>query len=197
MQVRAHAPLGGHLLKNLVRFRLFAISAAGRFALYHFRDGMNGLIVWALATLLTGLVVLSTLQALPRLAQPSALDAGAANSVAGENLISFDLDRLFRGEQRPSGDLAYARAEAARILLTTSSHSGMQVDDRAYLVRLVAATTGLASADAEHHDRCRRPARRGHGLVCSCFRWASPRWSRCSTLLLGLGTTLYAQPLKA
>jgi hypothetical protein len=45
--------------------------------------------------------------------------------------------------------MAYVRAEAARILLTTSSHSGMQMDDRNYLVRLVATTTGLAPADAD------------------------------------------------
>jgi hypothetical protein len=41
------------------------------------------------------------------------------------------------------------RAEAARILLTTSSHRGMQPEDRAYLVRLVVAYTGLAQPDAE------------------------------------------------
>ena len=41
------------------------------------------------------------------------------------------------------------RAEAGRILLTTSSHRGMSTEDRAYLVRLVAARTGLAAADAE------------------------------------------------
>jgi hypothetical protein len=31
----------------------------------------------------------------------------------------------------------------------TSSHSGLQPDDRAYLVRLVAARTGLAAPEAE------------------------------------------------
>jgi glycosyltransferase involved in cell wall biosynthesis len=41
------------------------------------------------------------------------------------------------------------RAEAARILLTISSHRGMQPEDRAYLVRLTSATTGLAQPDAE------------------------------------------------
>ena len=69
--------------------------------------------------------------------------------MAGENLIAFDLDRLFRGDRRPEGDITYARAEAARILLTASSHRGMQPEDRTYLVRLVAARTGLAPAEAE------------------------------------------------
>ena len=52
-------------------------------------------------------------------------------------------------ERRPDTNLEYARAEAARILLTTSSHRGMQSEDRSYLVRLTSATTGLAQPDAE------------------------------------------------
>ena len=88
--------------------------------------------------------------AAPRLAAPSGASAGAATSVAGENLIAFDLDRLFRAaERRQAADLTTARAEASRILLTTTSHNGMQQDDRAYLVRLVSAETGLAPPDAD------------------------------------------------
>jgi hypothetical protein len=134
--------LGGYVAARL-RARLAAPAED-----VEFRDGMHGLLVWALATLLTGFLALAALQAVPRLTAPSG--AGAATSVAGENIIAFDLDRLFRGERRPADDITYVRSEAARILLTTSSHSGMSVDDRAYLIRLVAANTGLAPADAEH-----------------------------------------------
>jgi len=111
-----------------------------------FRDGAHGLLVWALATLLSGLIVFGGAQALTRLAAPS---TGASESVAGENIIAFDLDRLFRGDRRPDADVTQARAEAARILLTGPSHRGMQADDRAYLVRLVALRTGLPAAEAE------------------------------------------------
>jgi hypothetical protein len=114
-----------------------------------FRDGLHGLVVWALATLLTGLLALAAIEAVPRLTVPSGAGAGQATSVAGENIIAFDLDRLFRGDRRPTGDMNYTRSEAARILLTTSSHNGMRADDRTYLVHLVAATTGLAAADAD------------------------------------------------
>jgi predicted transcriptional regulator len=110
-----------------------------------FRDGMQGLLVWALATLLTGFIAIATINAVPRSTAPTS----ASTSVAGENVIAFDLDRLFRGARPPAGNMDYARAEAARILLTTTSHSGMQADDRTYLVRLVMATTGLAQPDAE------------------------------------------------
>jgi hypothetical protein len=112
-----------------------------------FGDGMHGLIVWALATLVAGLMALGALQSVQRLAAPSG--GPAATSVAGENIIAYDLDKLFRSDRRPAGDLTYPRAEAARILLTTSSHTGMTQEDRNYLVRLVGTTTGLAPADAD------------------------------------------------
>jgi hypothetical protein len=114
-----------------------------------FRDGMHGLVVWGLATLLTGLIVLATAQMASRLVAPS---GAPSTSVAGENLLAYDLDRLFRSDRRPQGSesiMNYTRAEAGRILLTASSHRGMQADDRTYLVRLVTAMTSLAPADAE------------------------------------------------
>ncbi len=114
-----------------------------------FRDGMHGLVVWALATLLAGLLALAALQPLSRLAAPSTSATGPATSTAGENIIAYDLDKLFRGERRPAGDVASLRGEAGRILLTTAGHNGMAADDRAYLVRLVAANTGLTPADAD------------------------------------------------
>jgi hypothetical protein len=115
-----------------------------------FSDGLHGLIVWGVATLLTGLLALGVTQATSRLAAPSGSAAAQATSVGGENLIAYDLDRLFRGaETRPQQNVTYDRAEAARILFTASSHRGLQQDDRAYLVRLVSAVTGLAPPEAD------------------------------------------------
>jgi hypothetical protein len=112
-----------------------------------FRDGTHGLLVWAIAMILTVLMTWAAAQSLTRLAAPS---GPSAQSIAGENVIAFDLDRLFRADKRPANaDLTYARSEAARILLTTASHRGLQSDDRAYLVRLTAANTGLAAPEAE------------------------------------------------
>jgi predicted transcriptional regulator len=131
--------LGGYLV-GLMRARLTSREDAD------LRDGLHGLLAWALATLLIALIGLATAQSLARLAAPS---TGSSISVAGENLITYDLDRLFRAERRTNTELDYPRAEAARILLTTSSHRGMQLEDRAYLVRMTAAYTGLAQPDAE------------------------------------------------
>jgi hypothetical protein len=137
--------LGGYVAGRL-RPRLTTTAAA---EVVELRDGMHGLVVWALATILTVELALATANALTRLAAPGAASAGPAASVAGENVIAYDLDRLLRSERRPEGDASTVRAEAARILLTTSSHTGMTSDDRSYLVRLVAARTGLAPAEAE------------------------------------------------
>ena len=113
-----------------------------------FQDGINGLIVWGIATLLAGLIAAATLHLVPRTA---AATSSVTTPVPGESVIAYDLDRLFRGsERRTRGDPSYDRAEAARILLTTSSHAGMNSPDRAYLANLVSADAGLAAADAEH-----------------------------------------------
>jgi hypothetical protein len=134
-----------------------------------FSDGMHGLMVWALATLLTAILAVAVAGFSTRLAAPAGT-AGSSQSVAGENIIALDLDRLFRADRRPQTDMAYARAEAARILLTASSHRGMLPEDRQYLVRLVSANTGLAGPEAERRvesvvtrakeniDRARRSA---------------------------------------
>ena len=115
-----------------------------------FQDGMHGLLVWGIATLLAGLIAAIALPLLPRTPGVAAATPNATSSVPGESLIAFELDRLFRGsERRTGGDLTYDRAEAARILLTTSSHTGMDPTDRTYLARLIAADTGTSAPDAE------------------------------------------------
>ncbi len=114
------------------------------------RDGAHGLLTWAIATLLTGLMLAFAAPLVNRLIAPSGGDTEPAASVAGENIFAYDLDRLFRSESPSDGaDLDYNRAEAGRILLASNGHSGMTGEDRAYLVRLVAARTGLSAGDAE------------------------------------------------
>jgi len=131
--------------------RLRTRGAAGTAEEIEFRDGMYGLLVWAVATLLTAIIAIAATSATSRLVPaPAGGGAGVSASVGSESIIAYDLDRLFRGsERRPDGNLNYARAEAGRILLTASSHRGMAPDDRAYLVQLVTARTGLAGPEAE------------------------------------------------
>jgi hypothetical protein len=138
--------LAAYSLGGYVAGRLRSRLAAGTPDEVEFRDGAHGLAVWALATLLTALTLFAVAQATTRLAAPSA-GSGPQASVGSENLIAYDLDRLFRGD-RQQGDVTQMRAEAGRIMLTSSSHDGVRPDDRTYLIRLVSARTGLAEPDA-------------------------------------------------
>lgn len=122
-------------------------SAASHVSEIEHRDGLHGLAAWAVAVVLGALLAaLIGSAALTR----STSTLPAARTSAAEPLLSYEIDRLFRPARRaPNVDLAAERAEAGRILLTTSSHSGIAAEDRGYLIQMVAATTGLAAADAE------------------------------------------------
>ena len=122
-------------------------SAASHITEIEHRDGLHGLASWALAVVLgTLLAAMVGSAALTR----SSASLPAARTSAAEPLLSYELDRLFRPARRAANvDLAPERAEAGRILLTSSSHSGMANDDRAYLAQMVAATTGLTGPEAE------------------------------------------------
>ena len=112
-----------------------------------FRDGMHGIISWALAVIITGLVAVTSTATIAS----KAVQSGTSTSLAaGEPLVAYELDTLFRGDRRPvEGELTYLRAEAARILLTATGRQGVAPDDRAYLTQLVSNRTGLAPAEAE------------------------------------------------
>jgi hypothetical protein len=111
-------------------------------------DGLHGLAAWALAVVLGAVVAVALGSAV--LSRSNGNNVTAGRTSAAEPLLSYEIDRMLRAVRRPANiDLSQERAEAGRILLTSSSHSGMSSDDRGYLVQLVAATTGAPAAEAE------------------------------------------------
>lgn len=110
-------------------------------------DAVHGLGAWAVAVVM-GAVLAALIGSATVSRTPPTRSGGQAT--AAEPLLGYELDRLFRaGRRNPAVDLSAERAEAGRILLTTSSHSGLSSDDRTYLIQLVGALTGLTQADAE------------------------------------------------
>jgi hypothetical protein len=111
------------------------------------RDGLHGLAAWGLAVLLgAALAAMIGASTINRLSPASS----NPNASAAEPLLSYELDRLFRSGRRPPNvDLSAERAEAGRILLTSSSHNGVTGDDRTYLIQQVGSATGLSPADSE------------------------------------------------
>ncbi len=112
-----------------------------------FRDGMHGVLVWGLAVVATAVLTALTAGAVASRTAPAAT---SPMTTAGEPLLAYELDRLFRADRRPAdAELTLSRAEASRILLRASGREGLTSDDRAYLSRLVASRTGIAQPDAE------------------------------------------------
>lgn len=110
------------------------------------RDGFHGIAAWALAVVLGVLLAAFIGMATSR---PSSL--ATPPSTTEPAVLSYEIDQLFRaGRAKPANiDLTPARAEAGRILLTSSSHTGVVAEDRAYLTQMVSGATGLTGADAE------------------------------------------------
>jgi hypothetical protein len=134
--------VGGYLGMKM-RFHLSPAAAPD----VRFRDGLHGLLVWAIAVVIGALLAALTASSLGLHGASGVTSANAAP----EPLLSYQLDRLLRSDRVPPADAAsYERAQAGRILLTSSSHSGVSGDDRNYLVRLVGRSAGLSPADAQH-----------------------------------------------
>jgi hypothetical protein len=106
-----------------------------------FGDGMHGLVTWALAIVFTAVLALAVAAPASRAMVPGGSETGASQSVAGENIIASELDELFWSERPVEDNLVYRRAEAARILLKSSSHGGVPQRDREYLAAVVSTAT--------------------------------------------------------
>ena len=109
------------------------------------RDGWHGIGSWALAIII-GVVMAALIGIAAN--RPTALTTPPAASEP--SILSYEIDHLLRAPRRlPAAEIAPIRAEAARILMTSSSHRGVSADDRTYLIQMVSGVTGLTGADAE------------------------------------------------
>jgi hypothetical protein len=139
-----------------------------------FRDTAHGFVTWALATVVVATVLASSVSsgvsggvhAASNVASGAAQGAmsGAEGTIAQRGMsgappstMTYEVDKLFRsgsgstssaagmGDQRGSDP----RMEAARIMVNALSTGSVPDSDRAYLVGVVAARTGLSEADAQ------------------------------------------------
>jgi hypothetical protein len=134
-----------------------------------FRDTANGLVMWAVSTVVVAALVGGTVSAgisggigaLSNVASAGvqgAAQGGAGQAGAGgadSTALSYDLDRLFRAAAPTTGAAASGesvrdpQAEAGRIIVNDMATGTVPDADRTYLAGLVASRTGLSEADAE------------------------------------------------
>lgn len=120
-----------------------------------FRDTAHGLVMWAVATLITaGLIAwasLATLEGGAKLAGSAASGAGQASMTAlasSEGPGDYEVQTLFRSTTT-AGATAEERSNVAQILLRGIKQGNVSADDRQYLGELVAAKTGISRPEAD------------------------------------------------
>ena len=113
----------------------------------YFRDTAHGFITWALATLVSVVLIATVASALAGSAARLTDTAETQTAMP----VGYDVDQLFRvagparGSESPASD---ARAEAVAILSQTLKSGEITASDRTYLAELVAARTALPPAEA-------------------------------------------------
>ncbi|MBC3422881.1 hypothetical protein [Pseudomonas sp. RW3S2] len=128
----------------------------------YFRDTAHGFLSWAIATLVTALLVVSSAGGLAS-AGASAGAAAAYGAVASVSMaddkskpsgaadpMGYYVDRLFRGDGPVAVSEDAANGVASRILVRgLAADGGMAAEDRTYLAQLVAQRTRLTQTEAQ------------------------------------------------
>jgi hypothetical protein len=148
------AALGGYMAGRL-RTRAVGVHSDESY----FRDTAHGLLAWAVATIMVVAIATSAGSALVGKATDAATTVagaaamGAANSAASRNASpqGYAIDTLFRSTSPDNArsDANDARGEAIRIFSRAIANGDMPAGDRAYLVQMIAARTGISQAAAE------------------------------------------------
>jgi hypothetical protein len=117
------------------------------------RDGIHGVLVWALAVVMGAVLTASTAASIARsgaemgatMASGAATAASAASPQASDtaNPVRYYVDKLYRSDSQSDGSPSDRRAEALRILVAGAASGEVPAADRTYLAQSVAIQTGL------------------------------------------------------
>jgi hypothetical protein len=121
----------------------------------HVRDGVHGLVVWAVAVAMGAWLatwsISSAVKGGADLAKSGASSSSGAASVADP--IAYGVDNLLRPNESASagksGTADTSPREVSSILATSGTNGSLSDDDRARVARIVAARAGLRQTDAE------------------------------------------------
>ncbi len=136
-----------------------------------FRDGVNGLVVWAIGVVVGSLLLVGAADKIGSAAATSATAGAAAAGMAAASgpsgSIDYFADTLLRaspqgavaanaapagatpGNAAPGNDAAAMHAQIGRILIKAAASTTLASDDRTYLAQIVSARTGMSMDDAQ------------------------------------------------
>jgi hypothetical protein len=101
------------------------------------RDGIHGLIAWALAAIISGVILASSVGAATT----------AATKEAAKTASDYQLTSLFRGETGPVDQAV--RQDGESVLKTITARKGLDQQDETLLAQLVSARTSISLDDAK------------------------------------------------
>ena len=123
------------------------------------RDGSHGLMVWAVGTLIGAVMLVSGMMGVAQTAVQGTGAAAEAVAAAApdempDNFGGYLTDTLFRSDDPAAAEAdaegaGRAMEEAGRIVAQSLVEGEFSADDRAYLVQVVAAETGLEPQQVE------------------------------------------------
>ncbi|MBD9459768.1 hypothetical protein IB241_18955 [Pseudomonas sp. PDM05] len=121
----------------------------------YFRDTAHGFLAWAVATLVTAVLVVGSVSSVVGggVKASASVASGAAQAIGtaakGED-FGYYVDSLFRDNRPVAVSDDAAHGVVARIFARTLSNDGqLAAEDRAYLAQLISQRTNLSQADAE------------------------------------------------
>lgn len=127
----------------------------------YFRDTAHGFLSWAVATLVSAVLIASSLSSaigsgVQATANVASGAASAVSSVAGEQMRKggdkgpdYFIDSLFRNENGTALSEEDVRGVVSRILVRGLQDGELNADDRSYLAQIVAQRTNLTQPEAE------------------------------------------------
>ncbi len=131
--VAASAFAAGGYITGRLRHRIASATAPE----IEMRDGLHGLIAWALAALVSAGLLASALGG----------PAAVATKESAATTQQLEITRLFRGERLPIDQ--NVRMDATSLLKTISGHETLSADNRLLLTQMVALRTGVSGPEAE------------------------------------------------
>jgi hypothetical protein len=112
------------------------------------RDGVHGLVVWAIGALLLGYLAASSITGLTKSVAGTAATGGAAAIAGAANPIDDAVNRITRAgpSSKPGND--NFRQDVTGILTASAANGSISDEDKSYLSAQIAAHTGLSDQDA-------------------------------------------------
>ena len=115
----------------------------------YFRDTAHGFLAWSFATVL-GAILLAAPASTILGGAASGVTAGATAAASQAGPVESYVDTLLRpNTPAPNGDTNASRSELSRIFATSLRSGEVKPADRSYVVKVIAARTGLSEADAD------------------------------------------------